>query len=44
MMKQKKTPFFIRVKDSIINFEKYRNFADENLSIAIKYFYIDYTA
>ena len=36
-MKTKKTPFFIRLKDSIINFDEYKNFLEEKTWVAIKY-------
>lgn len=36
-MKTKKIPFFKRIKDAVINFDKYLAFSEEKLSIAIKY-------
>lgn len=36
-MKTKKTSFFIRLKDSIINFDEYKNFLEEKTWVAIKY-------
>ena len=36
-MKQKKESFFKRVKNAIINFDKYREYADEKVSTSIKY-------
>ena len=36
-MKQKKEGFFKRIKNAIINFDKYREYADEKISISIKY-------
>ncbi|MDO5555342.1 MAG: DUF1189 family protein [Clostridia bacterium] len=36
-MKKKKTSFFIRIKDAVVNFDHYKTFADEKLSITIKY-------
>ena len=34
---KKKVNFFKRVKDAITNFDEYKNFLEEDLSIAIKY-------
>ena len=36
-MKQKKENFFKRLKNAVINFDKYREYADEKVSVAIKY-------
>lgn len=36
-MKQKKESFFNRVKNAVINFDKYREYSDEKLSVSIKY-------
>lgn len=36
-MKTKKTPFFIRLKQAVINFDEYKYFLEEKLSVAIKY-------
>lgn len=36
-MKTKKTPFFIKLKNSIVNFDEYKNFSEEKISIVIKY-------
>ena len=36
-METKKVPFFKRIKDAVINFDKYLGFSEEKLSIAIKY-------
>ena len=36
-MEIKKVPFFKRIKDAVINFDKYLGFCEEKLSIAIKY-------
>lgn len=36
-MKQRKEGFFKRAKNAITNFDKYRNYADDKLSITIKY-------
>ena len=38
-MKEKKTPFFIRLKRSVFNFDEYKKYYEEKLSIAIKYFF-----
>lgn len=37
-MKQKKIPFFKRLKNAITNFDEYQNFSQEKLGTAIKYF------
>jgi len=36
-MKTKKTSFFRRIKDAIMNFDEYLSFSEEKLSVAIKY-------
>lgn len=36
-MKQKSTPFFVKLKRAVMNFEEYKNFSEEKLSAAIKY-------
>ena len=36
-MKTKKVPFFIRLKNAITNFDEYKNYLEEKISIAIKY-------
>ena len=36
-MKQKKESFFKRVKNAVTNFDKYRDYSDEKLSVSIKY-------
>lgn len=36
-MKQNKKSFFKRVKNAIINFDKYREYSDEKISISVKY-------
>ena len=36
-MEKNKTPFFIKLKNAIINFDEYKNFAEEKTSYAIKY-------
>ena len=36
-MKQKKENFFKRLKNAVTNFDKYREYADEKVSVAIKY-------
>lgn len=36
-MKTKKTPFFIRLKQAVINFDEYKYFLEEKISVAIKY-------
>ena len=36
-MKQKKESFFKRVKNAVTNFDKYREYSDEKLSVSIKY-------
>jgi len=36
-MEQRKMNFFNRVKNAIINFDEYRNFSEEKVSVAIKY-------
>lgn len=36
-MKEKKKSFFIRVKNAIMNFDEYQNFAEEKTIISIKY-------
>lgn len=36
-MKTKKTPFFVRLKKAIFNFDEYMTFLEEKISIAIKY-------
>lgn len=37
MEEKKKIPFFIRLKNAVINFDEYQNFANEKISVAIKY-------
>ena len=37
-MEEKKTLFFKKVKNAIINFDEYQNFSKEKLGTAIKYF------
>ncbi len=36
-MKQKSTPFFVKLKRAVMNFEEYKNFSEEKLSMAFKY-------
>lgn len=36
-MKTKKTRFFIRLKNAVINFDEYKNFSEEKTLVAIKY-------
>ena len=36
-MKIKKTPFFIKLKNAVVNFDSYKNFAEEKTFDAIKY-------
>ncbi len=36
-MKKTKTPFFKKIKNAIMNFDEYINFADEKISSSIKY-------
>lgn len=36
-METKKIPFFIRLKNAIVNFDEYKTFSEEKVSIAIKY-------
>ena len=36
-MKEKKTPFFIKIKNAIFSFDEYSNFSEEKVSLAIKY-------
>ncbi len=36
-MKTKKMPFFIRLKNAIMNFDEYLKFSEEKVSVAIKY-------
>jgi len=36
-METKKIPFFIRLKNAIVNFDEYKTFSEEKVSVAIKY-------
>ena len=36
-MKEKEVSFFRRIKDAVVNFDKYLGFSEEKLSVAIKY-------
>lgn len=36
-METKKIPFFIRLKNAIVNFDEYKTFSEEKISFAIKY-------
>ena len=38
-MEEKKTPFFIKIKNAVFNFDEYKNFSEEKTSVAIKYFF-----
>ena len=38
-MKEKKTPFFIKIKNAIINFDSYKEIVKEKLSDTFKYFF-----
>ena len=38
-MKEKKKSFFIKLKNSIINFDEYKEYHEEKTSIAVKYFF-----
>ena len=38
-MEKKKKPFFINVKNAIVNFDEYKIFSEEKTSLAIKYFF-----
>ena len=36
-MKKKKENFFKRLKNAVTNFDKYREYSDEKLSVSMKY-------
>lgn len=36
-METRKIPFFIRLKNAIVNFDEYKTFSEEKVSVAIKY-------
>jgi len=38
-MKEKKTPFFVKVKRAIFNFDEYKEFVEEKTSESLKYFF-----